>query len=123
MARFILLLSAILGLATAVALPDPTSEPVLGRIVAPGAPIVTPAPIRFEGRHSYVRRDIIDNIKSGVNGIEKSWASVIGQDLPSFFTEGEERKASTLFIKICADMASRHSRLVRRPPYRYDLAV
>jgi hypothetical protein len=81
-----LLLSAILGLASAVAIPEPTVVPAKVEV---RAPIVTPAAIRFDSRHSYLqRKDIIDDIKSGVNGVAKSWESVIGTALPSFFTEG-----------------------------------
>jgi len=81
-----LLLSATLGLANAVALPERTPAPA---VVQVRAPVVTPAAIRFDSQHSYLeKKDIIDDIKSGVNGIAKSWGSVIGQDLPSYFTEG-----------------------------------
>jgi len=81
------LLSATLGLVSAVALPEKTPVPAKVEV---RAPIVTPAAIRFDSRHSYLqRKDIIDDIKSGVNGIAQSWGSVIGQDLPSFFTEGK----------------------------------
>ncbi|KAJ4315490.1 hypothetical protein N0V94_005927 [Neodidymelliopsis sp. IMI 364377] len=81
-----LLLSATLGFAHAVALPEPTAVPARVEV---RAPIVTPAAIRFDGRHSYVQqRDILDDIKSGVEGIAASWGSVLGKDLPSFFTDG-----------------------------------
>jgi hypothetical protein len=82
-----LLLSATLGLANAVSLPEPTAAPA--KVEVP-APIVTPAAVRFDGRYSYVeRRDILDDIKSGVGGVVKSLESVIGTDLPSFFTDGK----------------------------------
>lgn len=82
-----LLLTATLGLASAVALPEKTAVPARVEV---RAPIVTPAAIRFDSRHSYLqKKDIIGDIKSGVNGIAQSWGSVLGQDLPSFFTEGE----------------------------------
>lgn len=82
-----LLLSATLGFAHAVAVPDPTAAPAK---VAVRAPIVTPAAVRFDDRHSYVQqRNIIDDIQSGVEGVAKSWGSVLGTDLPSFFTEGK----------------------------------
>jgi hypothetical protein len=82
-----LLLSATLGLAGAVALPERTPVPAQVQV---SAPIVTPAVIRFDGQHSYLqKKDIIDDIKSGVNGVAKSWESVIGTALPSFFTEGK----------------------------------
>lgn len=111
-----LLLSATLGLARAVSLPDPTAAPAKVEV---RAPIVTPAAIRFDDRYSYVqRRDILDNIKSGVDGIAKSWGSVLGTDLPSFFTDGKLRVSGTL-AKACADQ-SRHPWLVREPPDRYQ---
>lgn len=56
--------------------------------VEAAAPIVTPAILRFDGKHSYVERDILDDIKSGVAGVEASFKSVFGTALPSFFTEG-----------------------------------
>jgi len=81
-----MLLSATLGFASAIALPEPTVVPAKVQV---RAPIVTPAAIRFDGRHSYLaERDVIDDIKSGVNGIAQSWGSVLGKDLPSFFTDG-----------------------------------
>lgn len=81
-----LLLSAALGLAQAVTVPEATAVPARVEV---RAPIVTPAAVRFDGRYSYVeRRDILDKIASGVDGIAKSWGSVLGTDLPSFFTEG-----------------------------------
>lgn len=82
-----LLLGATLGLAQAIALPDPTAVPAKVEV---RAPIVTPAAIRFDDKYSYVqKRDILDDIKSGVEGVAKSWGSVLGTDLPSFFTEGK----------------------------------
>jgi hypothetical protein len=87
-----LLLSAIFGLASAVALPEPTAVPAKVEV---RAPVVTPAAIRFDSQHSYVqKRNIIDNIKSGVDGVAASWGSVLGTDLPSFFTEGKPGAAS-----------------------------
>lgn len=81
-----LLLSATIGFANAIALPEATAAPAMVQV---RAPVVTPAAIRFDGQHSYVqRRDIINQIKSGVDGVANSWASVLGSDLPSFFTEG-----------------------------------
>jgi hypothetical protein len=80
-------LSAALGLAHAVSLPEPTAVPAKVEV---RAPIVTPAAIRFDDRYSYVqRRDILDDIKSGVDGIAKSWGSILGTDLPSFFVSGK----------------------------------
>jgi hypothetical protein len=46
--------------------------------------------IRFDGQYSYLqKKNVIDDIKSGVDGVAKSWESVIGTALPSFFTEGK----------------------------------
>ncbi len=82
-----LLLSAALGVAHAVTLPEATAAPAKVEV---RAPVVTPAAVRFDERYSYAqRRDIFDEIKSGVDGIAKSWGSVLGTDLPSFFTEGK----------------------------------
>jgi hypothetical protein len=36
------------------------------------------------------KRDIIDDIKSGVENYANSIGSVLGTDLPSFFTEGKQ---------------------------------
>lgn len=85
-----LLLGATLQLANAIALPDPT--PVPAKVEA-RAPLVTPAAIRFEGDRSYVldKRNILSDILSGVDGIAQSWGSVLGTDLPSFFTDGKSR--------------------------------
>nr|AGU10655.1 hypothetical protein [uncultured organism] len=83
-----LLLSAALGLASAVAMPEPTAVPAKVEV---RAPVVTPAAIRFEGRHSYMqKRNIIDDIQSGADKYAKSIGSVLGTDLPSFFTEGRQ---------------------------------
>ena len=58
-----LLLSAALGLAQAVTVPEATAVPARVEV---RAPIVTPAAVRFDGRYSYVeRRDILDKIASG----------------------------------------------------------
>lgn len=84
-----LLLSATLGLAHAVSLPDPTAAPAKVEV---STPIVTPAAVRFDGRHSYVqKRNLLDDIKSNVEGIAQSWGSVLGTDLPSYFTDGKLR--------------------------------
>ncbi|KAI8939282.1 hypothetical protein NX059_005108 [Plenodomus lindquistii] len=81
-----LLLSATLGLANAVAVPEPTAAPAKVQV---RAPVVTPAAIRFDARNSYIqKRNIISDIANGVDNIQKSWASVLGTDLPSYFTEG-----------------------------------
>ncbi|KAJ4375401.1 hypothetical protein N0V83_002488 [Neocucurbitaria cava] len=81
-----LLLAATLRLAHAAALPDPTAAPAPVQVAAP---IITPAAIRFDSRHSYLqKRNLLDDIKSGVDDIAHSWASVLGTDLPSLFTDG-----------------------------------
>lgn len=82
-----LLLAAALKAANAIAIPDPTAAPAP---VEARAPITTPAPVYFVGDRSYVldKRNLLDDIKSGVEGIAKSWGSVLGTDLPSYFTEG-----------------------------------
>jgi hypothetical protein len=119
-----MLLSATLGLACAVALPEKTATPVK---VDVRAPLVTPAAIRFDGQHSYLqKKDIIDDIRSGVNGVAKSWGSVIGQDLPSFFTEGipgwfeglptGSQVLSSLGIKD-GDLAAKPTEVLNVPPY------
>lgn len=84
--RHALLLGAALKVA-AVAIPDPTAAPVP---VEPRAPITTPAPVYFVGGKSYDlnKRNIFDDIKSGVAGVAQSWGSVLGTDLPSYFTDG-----------------------------------
>lgn len=81
-------LAATVGLAGAVAIPEPTAIPA--RVVEAREPLVTPAAVRFDSRMSYVQRDIIDDIKSGVGGYAQSLGSVLGSDLPSFFTEGNQ---------------------------------
>lgn len=84
--RRALLFGATLGLASAVAVPEATPAPAKVQV---RDPIVTPAAIRFDSRHSYLhRRDLLDDIKNGVDSIAHSWASVLGTDLPSFFTDG-----------------------------------
>lgn len=82
-----LLLAAAFQAVDAVAIPDPTAVPA--RVEA-RAPITTPAPVVFVGDHSYVldKRNLLDDIKNGVNSIAASWGSVLGTDLPSYFTEG-----------------------------------
>jgi hypothetical protein len=73
--------------ANAVAIPDPTAVPVR---VEPRAPRVTPAAIYFEGDRSYMhdKRNVLSDVVSGADSIAKSWGSVLGTDLPSYFTEG-----------------------------------
>jgi hypothetical protein len=82
-----MLLGAILGFASAVTLPEATPVPANVEV---RAPLMTSAPIRFDGRYSYVeRRNIIDDIQSGVDKYAKSLASEVGSALPSFFTDGK----------------------------------
>jgi hypothetical protein len=114
-----LLLSATLGLASAVAIPEPTAVPAKVEV---RAPVVTSAAIRFDSQHSYLqKKDIIDDIKSGVDGAFHSAESVFGTALPSFFTEGKQMHKA----KLCTSGACmltlfflRHPRLVRRPSHR-----
>ncbi|KAK7179512.1 hypothetical protein DPSP01_011947 [Paraphaeosphaeria sporulosa] len=82
-----MLLAAALQAANAVAIPDPTAAPAP---VEARAPITTPAPVVFVGGRSYVldKRNLLDDIKNGVDSIAASWGSVLGTDLPSYFTEG-----------------------------------
>jgi hypothetical protein len=81
-------LAATLGLAGAVAIPEPTAVPAK---VEAREPLVTQAAVRFDGQYSYVqKRDIIEDIKSGVEGYAASLGSVLGTDLPSFFTDGKQ---------------------------------
>ncbi|KAJ4303489.1 hypothetical protein N0V90_002384 [Kalmusia sp. IMI 367209] len=82
-----LLLGAAFGAVNAVAIPEPTAAPAP---VEARAPLTTPAAVYFRGDRSYVveKRNILSDIASGVDGIAHSWASVLGTDLPSFFTEG-----------------------------------
>ena len=84
-----LLLTATLGLAQAVIVPEATPAPAQ---VEFRAPVVTPAPIIFDGRYSYMqRRNIIDDIANDVGGFVKSLAKEIGSAVPSFFTEGKSK--------------------------------
>jgi hypothetical protein len=85
--RRALLLSTALHIANAVVVPDPTAIPAQ---VEASAPKVTPAPIMFEGAHSYMmdKRNVISDVVSGADSVAKSWGSVLGTDLPSYFTQG-----------------------------------
>ncbi|KAH7350311.1 hypothetical protein BKA66DRAFT_291216 [Pyrenochaeta sp. MPI-SDFR-AT-0127] len=119
-----LLLSTTLAFAHAIALPEATPVPAKVQV---RAPVVTPAAIRFDGQHSYVqRRDILDQIKSGVDGIAHSWASVLGTDLPSFFTEGvpgwfEGLPTGTQVLSSLNigddDLAAKPTEVLNIPPY------
>ncbi|CAA9957389.1 hypothetical protein CFE70_000950 [Pyrenophora teres f. teres 0-1] len=122
--RRLLLLSAALGLVGAVAVPEPTVAPAEVLIQAP---MVTPAPIWFDGRHSYVqKRNIIDDIQSGADKYVKSIGSVLGTDLPSFFTEGipgwfqglptGSQVLSSLGIND-GDLAAQPTQVLNIPPY------
>ncbi|EDU44766.1 conserved hypothetical protein [Pyrenophora tritici-repentis Pt-1C-BFP] len=122
--RLLLLLSAALGLVGAVAVPEPTVAPAK---VVIQAPVVTPAAIRFHGRHSYVqKRNIIDDIQSGADKYVKSIGSVLGTDLPSFFTEGipgwfeglptGSQVLSSLGIND-GDLAAQPTQVLNIPPY------
>jgi hypothetical protein len=82
-----LLGSALLTTTNAIAIPEPTTVP---DPVEPQAPLVTPAPIRFDGRYSYLneKRNIIDDIKSGADSVLNDLGSVFGTALPSYFISG-----------------------------------
>ncbi|KAH8724412.1 hypothetical protein GQ44DRAFT_683224 [Phaeosphaeriaceae sp. PMI808] len=118
-----LLLSATLGLTNAVALPERTPAPARVEV---HAPIITPAAIRFDGRHSYLqKKDVIQDIKSGVDGLAASWKSVLGSDLPSFFTEGipgwfEGIPTGTQVLSklgIGDELAAKPTEVLNLPPY------
>lgn len=114
-ARRALLLSATLGFASAVTVPEATPVPAAVEV---RAPIVTAAPIRFDGRYSYMeRRGVIDNLQSGIDKYAKSLGSELGSAIPSFFTDGEI--SSNYLRSNCVDKASRYPRLVRESPYRH----
>ncbi|KAF2108346.1 hypothetical protein BDV96DRAFT_504686 [Lophiotrema nucula] len=85
--RALLVAGAALTAVNAVAVPDPTAVPAKVEI---RAPVVTPAAIRFDGRHSYMydRRNIISDIASGADNFVHSLGSVLGTDLPSYFISG-----------------------------------
>ncbi|EUC49511.1 hypothetical protein COCMIDRAFT_33147 [Bipolaris oryzae ATCC 44560] len=117
-------LAATLGLAGAVAIPEPTAVPA--KVVEVREPLVTPAAVRFDSRMSYVQRDIIDDIKSGVGGYAQSLGSVLGSDLPSFFTEGipawfEGLPTGSQVLKSLDigddDLASKPTQVLNIPPY------
>ncbi|CAO2654546.1 Nn.00g112790.m01.CDS01 [Neocucurbitaria sp. VM-36] len=118
-----LVLSATLGLAHGAALPEPTAAPAPVQV---RAPVITPAAIRFDSRHSYVqRRDLFDDIKSGVDNVAHSWASVLGTDLPSLFTEGipgwfDGLPTGTQVLSklgIGDDLAAKPTEVLNVPPY------
>lgn len=80
------LLLSVASLANTAAIPEPTAVPVRVEV---RAPVVTPAAIRFDDRYSYVeRRNVLSDIANGVNSVAKSWESVLGSALPSYFTQG-----------------------------------
>ncbi|EMD94880.1 hypothetical protein COCC4DRAFT_43297 [Bipolaris maydis ATCC 48331] len=117
-------LAAAVGLAGAVAIPEPTIVPA--KVVEAREPLVTPAAVRFDSRMSYVQRDIIDDIKSGVGGYAQSLGSVLGSDLPSFFTDGipawfEGLPTGSQVLKSLDigddDLASKPTQVLNIPPY------
>lgn len=122
--QYTLLLGAALK-AAAVAIPDPTAAPAP---VEARAPLTTPAPIYFAGGKSYVldKRNLLDDIKNGVDSVAKSWGSVLGTDLPSYFTEGipnffqdlpsGSQVLSSLGIKD-DDLAATPTEVLNIPPY------
>lgn len=87
MQRLLLLGGAALAGVDAVAVPGATAAPAKVEV---RAPVITPAAIRFDGRHSYVqqRRNLIDDIVSGADNVLHSLGSVLGTDLPSYVISG-----------------------------------
>ncbi|KAF2205053.1 hypothetical protein GQ43DRAFT_363275 [Delitschia confertaspora ATCC 74209] len=84
--RQLLVAAACGGIASAVAIPEPTTAPTAVR--APfTAPIITPAVVP---QHGLDRRspDIISDIVNGAGDALHSLGSVIGQDLPSYVMSG-----------------------------------
>lgn len=63
--------------ANAVVIPEPTRASVADAAVQPH---VTRAPIMFNGDRSYYaldKRNVLSDIASGVEGVAKSWGSVL----------------------------------------------
>ncbi|KAL6707876.1 hypothetical protein ACN47E_003776 [Coniothyrium glycines] len=120
----VVLLYASLPIVKAFAIPEPTEASVQ---VAARAPVVTPAAMRFDSRYSYLQeRNILDDIKSGVDGVAHSWASVLGTDLPSFFTDGipgwfEGLPTGTQVLSSLGigddDLAAKPTEVLNVPPY------
>lgn len=87
-----LLLAALDAYALAAAVPAPapaaTGEPAAlprQRPIDAADPLITPSPALNEATRTYLeRRDLLDDIKSGVN----SALSALGSDIPSYVTDG-----------------------------------
>jgi hypothetical protein len=94
-----LLLGATLAVANAVSIPEPTAVPAKVEV---RAPVVTPAAIRFDGRHSYMydRRNIISDIASGADDVLHSLGSVFGKDLPSYFISGKSQYLVARLVRL-----------------------
>ncbi|PVI02192.1 hypothetical protein DM02DRAFT_613155 [Periconia macrospinosa] len=91
MSQFALSALLLAAAASAVVIPDPTRTPVVAPDAAIRRPQMTRAPIMFHGQNSYYaldKRNVLSDVASGVDSVAKSWGSVLGTDLPSFFTEG-----------------------------------
>jgi hypothetical protein len=80
-----LLVGSLLLTTHAAAVADPTAAPAK---VAVRAPVITAAPIQFDGRYSYDRRNVISDIANGADNVLHSLGSVLGQDLPSWVISG-----------------------------------
>jgi hypothetical protein len=78
-----------IGVASAVAVPDPTVVPEANPILDP-APSITPAARFFDGQRSYDRRNLVSDIANGADNVLHSLGSVLGQDLPSYVISGEQ---------------------------------
>lgn len=68
----------------AFAIPAPTAIPTAQVNVAVPAPVITSAPRSYDRRNP----DIIDDIKSGAEGVLHSLGSVLKTDLPSYVASG-----------------------------------
>ncbi|ORX91065.1 hypothetical protein BCR34DRAFT_609055 [Clohesyomyces aquaticus] len=113
------------GVVNGVAIPDPTALPAKVEV---RAPVVTPAAIRFDGRHSYAydKRNIISDIASGADNVLHSLGSVLGTDLPSYVISGipnyfqnfptGDQVRSSLGIKD-GDLDAAPTEVLNIPPY------
>ncbi|KAF1949268.1 hypothetical protein CC80DRAFT_484618 [Byssothecium circinans] len=119
-----LLLAALARHAAAIAIPEPTAL----AYVEVRAPQITPAAILFRGDRSYAydKRNILSDIASGVDNVAKSWGSVLGTDLPSFFTDGipnwfQDFPTGTQVLSRLgmgdSDLAARPTEVLLIPPY------
>ncbi|KAF2639941.1 hypothetical protein P280DRAFT_401151 [Massarina eburnea CBS 473.64] len=111
----------------AIAIPEATAVPANVQIRT-SQPQVTPAPIVFRGDRSYAhdKRNVLSDIASGVDNVAKSWGSVLGTDLPSFFTEGipnwfQDFPTGTQVLSKAGisdgDLAAKPTEVLNIPPY------